>query len=391
MGEWKEFRLSEVGKLERGRSRHRPRYAFHLYGGSYPFIQTGEIRAANKYITSFDQTYNEEGLAQSRLWPAGTLCITIAANIAEVAILRFDACFPNSVLGFIPDDKKTDLDFVFYTLKYFQKELQTFGDGSVQDNINLGTFEQIRFPFPLLSEQRAIASILSSLDDKIDLLQRQNKTLEQMAETLFRQWFVEEAKESWREITLREIADHVKESINPSKQPNLVFSHYSVPAYDEGREPKKELGKDILSNKYLVISDSILISKLNPKFPRVWPIFGQIDETLSICSTEFQVVRPKNKSYFGFIYCFLKSQTVFQELQNAVGGTSESHQRVDLEIIFDLSFPIPLGETVEEFAKLTNDYWFKIDENFHQIRTLTQLRDTLLPKLMSGEVRVKIN
>jgi type I restriction enzyme S subunit len=196
MGEWKEYKLTEVGKLERGRSRHRPRYAFHLYGGPYPFIQTGDIRAANKYIISFNQTYSEAGLAQSRLWPAGTLCITIAANIAEIAILKFDACFPDSVLGFIPDEKKADLHFVFYTLKYFQKELQTFGDGSVQDNINLGTFEQIKFPFASPSEQRAIASVLSSLDDKIDLLHRQNKTLEKVAETLFRQWFVEEAEGS---------------------------------------------------------------------------------------------------------------------------------------------------------------------------------------------------
>ena len=148
MSEWKEYKLTEVGTLQRGRSRHRPRYAFHLYGGAYPFIQTGQIREAKKYITKYEQTYSEAGLAQSKLWAKDTLCITIAANIAEIAILSFDACFPDSVLGFIPDKNKCDLDFVFYTLKYFQKELQQMGDGSVQDNINLGTFEQIKFPFP---------------------------------------------------------------------------------------------------------------------------------------------------------------------------------------------------------------------------------------------------
>ena len=209
MSEWKEYNLSSVGKLQRGKSKHRPRYAYHLYGGPYPFIQTGQIRAASKYIIEYEQTYSEAGLAQSKLWNKGTLCITIAANIAEIGILSFDACFPDSVIGFIPDKQKCDLDFVFYTLKKFQKELQQMGDGSVQDNINLGTFEQIKFPFPPLPEQIQIASILSSLDDKIDLLHRQNKTLEQLAETLFRQWFVEESEESWEETTLFDVIELV--------------------------------------------------------------------------------------------------------------------------------------------------------------------------------------
>ena len=132
---WKEVKLGEVGLLQRGRSRHRPRYAFHLYGGQYPFIQTGEIREAQKYIKQYTQTYNEDGLKQSKLWPEGTLCITIAANIAELAILSFDACFPDSVLGFIPNPEKANLDFIYYMLTYFKKELKHIAEGSVQDNI----------------------------------------------------------------------------------------------------------------------------------------------------------------------------------------------------------------------------------------------------------------
>ena len=192
MGEWQAFKLHELGILQRGRSRHRPRYAFHLYGGKYPFIQTGEIREAKKYVRNFAQTYNEVGLEQSKLWPKNTLCITIAANIAELAILSFDACFPDSVLGFTPDAEKANLDFIYYMLTFFQRELKHIGEGSVQDNIKLGTFQDIDFFIPPLPEQRAIAAVLTSLDDKIDLLHRQNKTLEAMAETLFRQWFVEE-------------------------------------------------------------------------------------------------------------------------------------------------------------------------------------------------------
>ena len=202
MSEWRELKLADLGTLQRGRSRHRPRYAFHLYGGKYPFVQTGEVRTARKYIKEYEQTYSEIGLEQSKLWPKDTLCITIAANIAELAILSFDACFPDSILGFIPNEDKADLDFIYYTLTHFQRELKHIGEGSVQDNINLGTFQDILFPIPPLPEQKAIASVLSSLDDKIDLLHRQNKTLETMAETLFRQWFVEEAREDWEEKPL---------------------------------------------------------------------------------------------------------------------------------------------------------------------------------------------
>lgn len=207
MNEWAQYTLAEIGTLQRGRSRHRPRYAFHLYGGAYPFIQTGEVREARKYIRKYEKTYSEAGLAQSRLWPKGTLCITIAANIAELAILTFDACFPDSVLGFTPDNDKTDLDFVYYTLTHFQRELKHAGEGSVQDNINLATFEGIKFPIPPLPAQRAIAAVLTKIDDKIDLLHRQNQTLEAMAETLFRQWFLESENQGWDEKPLSSIAN----------------------------------------------------------------------------------------------------------------------------------------------------------------------------------------
>ena len=102
---WDEKSLDELGSVGRGKSKHRPRDAEHLYGGPYPFIQTGDVKHAELYIKSYSQTYSEAGLAQSKLWPAGTLCITIAANIADTAILGLDACFPDSVLGFIANEE----------------------------------------------------------------------------------------------------------------------------------------------------------------------------------------------------------------------------------------------------------------------------------------------
>jgi type I restriction enzyme S subunit len=184
-------KLGELGEVNRGRSRHRPRYAEHLYGGPYPFIQTGDIKNSGGRITSYQQTYSEAGLVQSRRWPAGTMCITIAANIAETGVLLFPACFPDSVVGFIAEESKCDVRFIEYTFRYLRQRIQHEASGSVQDNINLATLDRLRFPLPPLSEQRAIAHILGMLDDKIELNRRMNETLEAMARALFQSWFVD--------------------------------------------------------------------------------------------------------------------------------------------------------------------------------------------------------
>jgi type I restriction enzyme, S subunit len=188
---WRVVRLTEIGEVNRGRSRYRPRYAEHLYGGPYPFIQTGDIKASGGRITAYAQTYSEAGLAQSRLWPAGTMCITIAANIAETAILTFPACFPDSVVGFIADESQCDVRFVEYMFRLLREGIQHEATGSVQDNINLEILGELRFPLPPLPEQRAIAQILGTLDDKIELNRRMNETLEAIARAIFKSWFVD--------------------------------------------------------------------------------------------------------------------------------------------------------------------------------------------------------
>jgi len=150
--EWKT--LGEVAlEFGRGKSKHRPRNDQRLYGGSTPFIQIGDIRNASHVIIAYTQTYSDFGLAQSRLWPKGTLCITIAANIAETTILGFDSCFPDSVIGFVANPEKTNSSYVEYLLSSFKTKLQSKSNGSAQENINLATFKSLRLPFPQLTEQ----------------------------------------------------------------------------------------------------------------------------------------------------------------------------------------------------------------------------------------------
>ena len=347
MSEWKEYNLSAVGKLQRGKSKHRPRYAFHLYGGPYPFVQTGQIKAASKYITEYEQTYSEAGLAQSKLWSKGTLCITIAANIAEIAILSFDACFPDSVIGFIPDKQKCDLDFAFYTLKHFQKELQQMGDGSVQDNINLGTFEQIKFPFPPLPEQTQIASILSSLDDKIDLLHRQNKTLEQLAETLFRQWFVEEAVGD--NIKLGEV---VKTSSGgtPSRSKMEYYSNGTIKWVKS-----KELQGGYIFETEETVNDEAVKNSSAKLFPTNTILIAMYGATVgeygilaepATCNQAICALIPNENYPYTFLFILTKFNK--ENLINMAGGSAQ--QNISQELIQELEIP-KSNERIKEFHR----------------------------------------
>lgn len=161
---WVKKTLAEVSlDFGRGRSRHRPRNDETLYGGDYPLIQTGDVRNCEHIITNFTKTYNEKGLAQSKIWPKGTICITIAANIAETGILGFDSCFPDSVIGVVVNPEITTVNYVEYLLQSFKVVLKEKGKGAAQDNINMGTFENMKFPFPPLETQNTIVDSLSKL------------------------------------------------------------------------------------------------------------------------------------------------------------------------------------------------------------------------------------
>lgn len=158
---WVWASLSQIGWLDRGRSKHRPRNAPHLYGGLYPFVQTGDIRHADTFITKVDASYSEAGLAQSKLWPIGTICITIAANIGKTAILAVEACFPDSVVGFLPVSEEVSNLFVEYFLRTAQQKLEDEAPATAQKNINLEILEKVCIPLPPIKEQQYIVEIVS--------------------------------------------------------------------------------------------------------------------------------------------------------------------------------------------------------------------------------------
>jgi len=161
--------LAELGELGRGKSKHRPRNDSRLYGGNFPFVQTGDIARSDGRIRNHSQTYNEQGLSQSRLWPERTVCITIAANIAESALLTYPACFPDSVVGLVADESVALPEYVELFIRTAKRDLAAFAPATAQANINLAILSDLAVPLPPLHEQteiiRRVGRILSLAAD----------------------------------------------------------------------------------------------------------------------------------------------------------------------------------------------------------------------------------
>jgi type I restriction enzyme S subunit len=160
---WEVKKFGEVGSLDRGVSKHRPRNASELLGGPYPLIQTGDVANSGGYIKNYKSTYSEIGLKQSKLWPRGTLCITIAANIADTGILQFDACFPDSVVGFLSPNFSTVV-YVRTWLNKIKSNIEEVAPAVAQKNINLAILRDLDIPFPPLSLQQAFADRVQQIE-----------------------------------------------------------------------------------------------------------------------------------------------------------------------------------------------------------------------------------
>ena len=190
MIEYKRVKMTDLGTVNRGKSKHRPRNDSLLYGGEYPFIQTADIKKANLYLSDYSQTYNEIGLKQSKLWKKGTLCFTIAANIADSAILDIDACFPDSIVGFLPHENVSDTVYVKYLFDELKLYFQQISKGTTQDNLSLDKICRVKLRVPNYETQKKIALVLSAYDNLIENNNKRIKLLEQMAESLYKEWFV---------------------------------------------------------------------------------------------------------------------------------------------------------------------------------------------------------
>lgn len=183
-----EATLPELGEFGRGVSKHRPRNDPKLLGGKYPLIQTGDVASANLYITSYTTTYSELGLAQSKMWGKGTLCITIAANIAKTAILNFDACFPDSIVGFTANGRTNNI-FIHYWFSFFQEILESQAPESAQKNINLKILSELKVIVPSKEKQDAFAAFVTQTDKSKAIIQKALNEVQLLFDSLMQNYF----------------------------------------------------------------------------------------------------------------------------------------------------------------------------------------------------------
>lgn len=365
MSEWKETKLQEVLEFGNGKVKPKDEGNIPIYGGN------GVLGFGNDY------NYSGETIVIGRV---GAYCGAVYYENKPIWV-------SDNALSAKPKGDNHP-KFLYYFLKH--NDLNQWAGGSSHPLVTQSLLNSLEFSICTdLKTQTAIASVLSSLDDKIDLLHRQNTTLEKMAETLFRQWLVEKTKEEWEVGVVNDFAIHVKKSIQPQKNKETLFYHYSIPAFDSNKNPIKEFGKEIQSGKYRVPVNCILFSKLNPhKDKRVWILEDEVLDN-SICSTEFQIVKPKEDWMLYFLYGWLTHFENYNEIASGVGGTSGSHQRIDPSTIFSFQCLKVSKNDLYQYNSKVQPLFKKISKNRTQIDTLTSLRDTLLPKLMSGEVRIK--
>lgn len=365
MSEWKEIRLGEVLSFGNGKVRPNEEGDIPIYGGN------GILGYCNRY------NYQEETIVIGRV---GAYCGSVYYEDKPIWI-------SDNALSAKPK-AGNNIKFLYYFLQNI--DLNQWAEGSSHPLVTQTLLNSLEFNICTdIDKQNTIASIISSLDNKIDLLHRQNSTLEQMAETLFRQWFVEEVNEEWNTGTIGDLASHSKNSIQPQKLLHTEFIHFSIPSFDNGKNPIKELGNKIQSNKYIIPKNCILFSKLNPhKDKRVWLLQNEVQDN-SICSTEFQIIKPNDTKLLFFLYGWLSFNRNYNEIASGVGGTSESHQRIDPNSIFSIECPFIPYNYIECYNIQIEPIFKKQVNNQAQIRTIYSLRNTLLKKLMSGDVNVK--
>jgi len=378
----KEVTLGEIGTISRGKSKHRPRHDQILFtNGKYPMIQTGDVKQTYKYLYSYDKAYNEVGLKQSKLWPKGTLCITIAANIAESAILGIDACFPDSIVGFLPDKKKCNVEYIYYFIQNYKKDIQRLAYGTVQDNINLKTFDKVKIPLPSLLKQKQIVSILGSLDRKIEINNNMNKTLEEMAITLYKHWFIDFGPfqdggfmesglgmipKGWEVLLISEVMELAygkalkKDARIPGEVP--VYGSSGVVGWHD--DP-------------LAQGPGVVIGRKGNAGTVMWVFndFYPIDTT-------YYVIPKIEKSSLYYIYYSL----VFKNL--SLLGSDSAVPGLNRNIAYDQKVIFPPINHQQEFDKLLAKYFKQYELNKNEVKTLTDVRDYLLPRLLSGEIEI---
>ena len=401
MIEYKTVKITDLGTVSRGKSKHRPRNDSVLYGGKYPFIQTADIKKANLYLSEYSQTYNEIGLKQSKLWKKGTLCFTIAANIADSAILDIDACFPDSIVGFLPFANVSDTIYVKYLFDELKLYFKQISKGTTQDNLSLDKICRVKLRVPNYETQKKIGSVLSTYDNLIENNNKRIKLLEQMAENLYKEWFVRFRFPGYEDTEFEDGMPRgwVREKIGlhyntcSGGTPSRKHEEY----YTEGTIPWVKTGE--IKDGIIIHTDECITeagikgssAKLLPQGAVVMAMYGvnvgmlaYLDSEMT-CNQACCVFNDKNEiNSRHYLFHYLYSIRDYLLLI----GFGAAQQNLSQDLIKKVKIVIPPAELIKEFDKQKEPLYQTIRALMMQNDKLIKQRDALLPRLMSGKLEV---
>ena len=410
---WKAYKLNELGFVGRGKSKHRPRNEPSLYGGPYPFVQTADIMASEFYITRYTKTYSEQGLAQSKLWNPNTLCMTIAGeNTAETAILTFSACFPDSIVGFIADPDKADVRFIKYYLDTIKGQIKQVTKGATQDNLSLDKLLSFDIFAPSLTIQRKIAGILSAYDDLIENNTRRIKILEEMARTIYREWFVEfrapgvklrKATPDEKKVTGKDVfpAGWELKSIGEAFE-TLGGGTPSTknPEYWDNGDVTWFTPSDLTAAGAMFIGQSskrITQLGLQKSHARLFPPYSVMMtsratigvtaiNTKEACTNQgFVICIPNERVSAWQIYFWIQANK--EEIISVASGAT--YKEINRSEFREFSIAVADSKTIARFVELVTPIAKQVENLIVKNTNLRRTRDLLLPRLVSGELDVE--
>lgn len=390
MTEWREFKIKDIADVVGGGT---PSTAINEYwNGDIPWLTpkdlTGYIR---NFISHGERFITKKGLENSsaRLLPKGTVLLTSRAPIGYVAIAENEICTNQGFKSLVPNPDKAHNLFLLYWIKSNVEYLQSIGTGTTFQEISGSVLKDVDIILPPLPEQKAIADVLSSLDDKIDLLTRQNKTLEDLAQAYFRKWFIEDASDEWEIKKLRDFGEIICGKTPPTTNKkffngNIPFikipdMHNNVYIFDTA-DTLSEMGAKYQENKFIPPM-SICVSCI--------ATVGLVSMNVFLSQTNQQInsLIPKHDKYRYYLFLFLRS---YRDELLALGSGGTMTLNINKTLFGDIECYCPDDEILFRFNNVVNPLFGKIYNNCKQIRILSKLRNTLLPKLISGEIRVKM-
>lgn len=282
--------------------------------------------------------------------------------------------------------------YYFFLLEETKQFVRNIATGATMPSINTKFMGEIPIRVPSLETQNKIASILWMIDDKIELNEKVNNNLEQQAQAIFKSWFVDfepfngEMPFDWTVSRLGNIASIKTNSFSPVKNPDAQLEHYSIPAYDEQKYPVFESAAGVKSNKYILSKNSVMISKLNPDAKRVWRPMCLSE--LAVSSTEFIIFEAFNPAYRDFVFSIIDCAAFSDWMCAHTTGSTNSRQRTTPSATLEFQVTLPDEKTITDFCAIVTPMYDAIAANICENQRLAQLRDSILPKLMSGELDV---